>query len=45
MPPTVTHQWYQQDRVYRADAIAMALCASMPGGSYWYLIDDNLQDF
>lgn len=27
-------QWYQQDRVYSADSVAMAHCASLPSGSY-----------
>ena len=35
-------QWYQQDRVYSADAVAMAHCASIPSGSYSYYIDDDL---
>jgi DNA (cytosine-5)-methyltransferase 1 len=29
-------QWYQQDRVYSADSVAMAHCASIPQGSYSY---------
>lgn len=34
-------QWYQQDRVYSADGIAMCHCASIPQGSYNYL--DNMR--
>ena len=30
-------QWYQQDRVYSTDTVAMAHCASIPSGSYNYL--------
>ena len=29
-------QWYQQDRVYSADAVAMAHCSQIPSGSYSY---------
>jgi len=29
-------QYYQQDRIYSSDAIAMAHPASIPGGSYMY---------
>lgn len=32
-------QFYQQDRVYDADAIAMCHPAQIPGGSYKYLVD------
>lgn len=31
-------QWFQQDRVYDADAVAMAHCAGMSGGSYNYYV-------
>lgn len=31
-------QWYQQDRIYDADYIAMAHPASIPGGSYLYAV-------
>lgn len=34
-------QFYQQDRVYDADAIAMCHPAQIPGGSYKYLVDKN----
>lgn len=30
-------QWYQQNRVYSDESVAMAHCASIPGGSYNYL--------
>lgn len=32
-------QWFQQDRVYSADSIAMCCPAGMSGGSYLYEID------
>lgn len=31
-------QWYQQDRVYDTDGIAMCHPANIPGGSYRYLV-------
>ena len=31
-------QYYQQDRIYDADAIAMAHPSQLPGGSYYYMI-------
>ncbi len=31
-------QYYQQDRVYSSDGIAMALPAQIPGGSYRYMM-------
>jgi len=34
-------QYYQQDRVYDADAIAMAHPSQLPGGSYYYMIKKN----
>ena len=34
-------QWYQQDRVYGGGNIAMCLPANLPGGSYWYYLDDE----
>lgn len=39
-------QWYQQDRVYSAEGIAMAHPANIPGGSYLYAIyeDDDEED-
>lgn len=36
-------QWYQQDRVYSADCVAMAHCASLPSGSYSYYVGDDLE--
>lgn len=36
-------QWYQQDRVYSADSVAMAHCANITGGSYNYYIGDDLK--
>jgi DNA (cytosine-5)-methyltransferase 1 len=36
-------QWYQQDRVYSADSVAMAHCASIPSGSYNYYVGDDLK--
>lgn len=35
-------QYYQQDRIYDSESIAMAHPANLPGGSYKYLIADNL---
>ena len=34
-------QWYQHDRVYDSRAISMCLQASLPRGSYWYLVEEN----
>ena len=34
-------QYFQQDRVYSSDGIAMCLPAELPGGSYRYLIEEN----
>jgi DNA (cytosine-5)-methyltransferase 1 len=34
-------QYYQQDRVYDSDGIAMCHPANIPGGSYRYLIDEG----
>lgn len=31
-------QWFQQDRIYDADYIAMAHPAQIPGGSYMYAV-------
>lgn len=31
-------QYFQQDRVYTSDGIAMCLPANLPGGSYKYLV-------
>ena len=35
-------QWYQQDRIYDSETIAMAHPANLPGGSYKYLVKDKL---
>ena len=32
-------QYYQQDRIYSSDSIAMAHPASIPGGSYMYEVE------
>ena len=34
-------QWYQHDRVYDSRTISMCLLASLPGGGYWYLVEEN----
>ena len=34
-------QRYQQDRIYSADGVGMAHCASLPGGSYNYYVGVN----
>ena len=31
-------QYYQQDRVYSSDGLAMCLPANLPGGSYKYML-------
>ena len=36
-------QFYQQDRVYDSNSIAMCQPASLPGGSYNYLIDKRIR--
>ena len=36
-------QWYQQDRVYSADAVGMAHCASIPSGIYNYYVGEALR--
>lgn len=33
-------QWYQQDRVYDGEGIAMCHCANIPSGSYNYQLSD-----
>lgn len=33
-------QWYQQNRIYDSNSIAMCLPANLPGGSYWYLVEE-----
>lgn len=35
-------QYYQQDRIYDTESIAMAHPANLPGGSYKYLVKDKL---
>ena len=37
-------QYYQQDRIYDSESIAMACPANLPGGSYKYLIKGKLQN-
>ena len=37
-------QYYQQDRIYDSDTIAMALPAQLPGGSYFYLVYENTKE-
>ena len=37
-------QWYQQDRIYSADSVGMAHCASLPGGSYSYYVGENVNN-
>lgn len=32
-------QWYQQNRIYKTDTTAMALCYGLD--SYWYLVDED----
>lgn len=32
-------QYFQQDRVYDSDHLALALPADLPGGSYRYLVE------
>lgn len=34
-------QYFQQDRVYTSDGLALCLPANLPGGSYKYLIEEN----
>ena len=34
-------QYFQQDRVYDSEHIAMCLPANIPGGSYRYLVYEN----
>ena len=35
-------QWYQQDRIYSAESVAMAHLAQIPGGSYMYAVNGGL---
>lgn len=37
-------QYYQQDRVYSSDGIAMCIPSSIPGGSYRYLVKQEPQE-
>lgn len=37
-------QWFQQDRVYSSEFLAMAHPANVPGGSYRYLVSVNERD-
>ena len=32
-------QYYQQDRIYDSNHLALALPANLPGGSYRYLVE------
>lgn len=34
-------QYFQQDRVYSSDGIAMCMPSQLPGGSYRYLVKEN----
>lgn len=34
-------QYFQQDRVYDTNHLAMCLPANIPGGSYRYLVEEN----
>lgn len=34
-------QYFQQDRVYDSDHLALCLPANLPGGSYRYLVEIN----
>lgn len=34
-------QYYQQDRVYSSDGLAMCLPSQIPGGSYLYLVEES----
>ena len=34
-------QWYQQNRIYDSNSVAMCLPANLPGGSYWYLVEEE----
>lgn len=36
-------QYFQQDRVYASDGIAMCHPSNIPGGSYRYLVNDKNQ--
>ena len=34
-------QYYQQDRIYKAEDLALAIPANLPSGSYIYLIEES----
>ena len=34
-------QWYQQNRIYDSNYVAMCLPANLPGGSYWYVVEEG----
>ena len=37
-------QWYQQDRVYSTETVAMCHPANIPEGSYKYLVKEHVYD-
>lgn len=37
-------QYYQQDRIYDSESIAMAHPANLPGGSYKYLVENKISN-
>lgn len=37
-------QYYQQDRVYTSDGLAMCIPSQIPGGSYLYLVKEKDND-
>ena len=38
-------QFYQQDRIYSSDTVAMAHPAQIPGGSYMYAVEEEIEVF
>ena len=36
-------QYFQQDRVYTSDGVAMCHPANIPGGSYRYLVEESCE--
>lgn len=38
-------QYYQQDRIYSSDTVAMAHPAQIPGGSYMYAVEEEIEVF
>lgn len=38
-------QFYQQDRIYASDTVAMAHPAQIPGGSYMYAVEEEIELF